>query len=153
LKSSVAESHVSIMPDAPNHPNLREYRVVCRGERHTAYILPRSAPDPESAMQSAREAGHEPLICLPVGLMREEESSIVRAWRLGMKVCPGCGYSLAGLLQRPCLTCPECGLGTVSRPPEGPFCGKCGYNMAGLSIGIGPVHCPECGSRSLFRKR
>lgn len=141
------------MSEAVNHASLREYRVVCRGERHTAYILPRSAVDAASAMHSAVQAGHEPLICLPVGLTRAEESSIVRAWRLGMKQCPSCGYSLAGLPPGPCLTCPECGLGTVPRPVEGPFCGACGYNMAGIAVGIGPVRCPECGSGSPFRNR
>ena len=116
----------------------------------SAYMLHRSAPDPASAMDSARHAGHEPVLCMPFGLTRSDETHIIARWRFGITECAGCGYSLEGLRCEYFIVCPECGMGSSPPGAKSPLCAKCGYCMAGIAVGAGMLRCPECGSASPF---
>lgn len=137
------------MSDDPSVSRVPHYdfRVVCFDAVGTGYLVTRSAPDAGAAVQSAIDAGHAPVLCLPPGLSRHNETLIIHRWRQGSDVCPSCGYSLAGLATTPCMVCPECGLGAMpAGPVPAPRCGACGYSFAGINVGPTPVPCPECGA-------
>jgi|SRR5579862_8421828 len=138
--------------DVPTTRPMREFRVVCRGE-HTAYMVHRSAHDPGDAMAGARKAGHHPVLCLPFGLTRAEETQVIARWRDGATECAKCGYSLVGLEGDGCITCPECGVGSVPPGRGRPHCGHCGYCLSGIAVGATDLRCPECGSDDPFVRR
>jgi predicted RNA-binding Zn-ribbon protein involved in translation (DUF1610 family) len=122
-------------------------------------MVHRSAASSPLAMEGARAAGHDPILCLPFGMTRAAETKVIAAWRHGMTTCAACGYSLAGLPRNGYLVCPECGVGSAPPQIEGrlragaPHCAHCGYCLSGIAVGETDLRCPECGSTNPFVER
>lgn len=128
-----------------------EFRLVCTNDLGATYIVHRSAASPQQdAEAAARALGHRPIICLPFGLSRTDESLIVRAVFSRSRHCPRCSHSLVGLPVQRSAFCPECGLGAAPNVITQPICSSCGYNLSGVSGGTRTTRCPECGSASPF---
>ncbi len=107
-------------------------------------------------------------------LMRDRVLLRVLHDRIKTARCPQCQFSLLGLpVTKGAARCPECGMhialhkhnltaedlqirrvGEAGAPDEGyEHCGKCGFDVRGVSIVKNTVRCPECGHVQVLHKR